>query len=617
MEETVQPAKRKPASKQQIEKDLKLIYNDEDGKDKDFSKIERVERRRRWPKMIIAAVILFGLAYAAWSGVMRFGGTVRYGDNVSLEINGPAEPCAGDAQTWTIRYRNNERLPLARASVSLNLPASFALVSSDPALPDPKSLSWPVGTLASGESGTITVVGRILDALDAPIAAQSTLSYRPSNFNADFQKVANWSSKIFGSAITAALSGPDEAVPGDDQAFTLTVKLKEELSPEAAVPDLRIRFDPDQLIIVKNTAPAFSTNDARTWLTAAPGKDKPLVFAVAGAFATNTSGNQTVRAEVGTIGANGNFLALAKATLAVNVLPGDLVLSLIRNGSVQDSTVALGAGMHVSIDYENQSKKPINNAEISLTIHGSPSTDGKTPVNWATLDDIRGGKRSGETITWTKKEIPELASIAPGAKGSIDINFKTVSAAYTENDGNYGIDLSARGTIGSLGDKKSNKTVSTPVMRTLINSDTAVSAAAALVDGTLQAGQSASYRIVWVISNSLHPINGLKVTAPLPAGVSFAGKGEVNYGDIGYDSSTNSVAWTLNMLPTSVKNVSADFTVSATPGSADAGKILPLLGDSILTATDKSTNASLAASAAPLDTSDAQGGEGYTGKVAP
>jgi len=608
MEENIPLKKKRVATKTEIGRELKAIYaNDENDEPVDFKTFKRVARQRRWPKVVAAVLGLFVLAAIAWAGIMRFGGSARYADNVTLSIDGPASaPRAGDVSTWTIRYKNNEDIPLARSALTLNLPVSITILSSNPTLVDmtSRSPSWNIGTVGAGESGAVTVRGRVLDAVNASIAIQASLTYRPANFNADFEKPATWSSKINDAAITATLAGPDEAVPGDNQTFILTVSRQTDLTSDALIPDLKIHFDPDNLIVIKTAVPAFAANNDRTWSVPAPAAGKPLTFTVTGSFATNTTGNQTVKADVGTRATDGGFMEFVPAAASVNVLPGDLVLTIIRNGSSDDSTVGLGADMHVSVDYENDSVKTITDAEIALTASGMPSSGGVSPVDWSTLNDIRGGKRSGNTITWTKKEIPDLGSIAPGAKGSIDISFKTVASVFTTSDRNYDIDLSAQGLIGTIAGKKSGKTVSTPVMRTLINSDVRVSAAAGLVPDSLPiaAGQTSTYRVVWVISNSLHEVNGIKVTAQLPDNVSFVAKGNVEAGDLEPPDSSGNISWTLDRLPTSFKSISADFTVSVTPSAADKGKDLPLLGQTTLTATDKATGGSLANAAIALTT---------------
>jgi len=600
--------KKKPASPAQIGKELKQIYAAGDRNDNpQGNTIVRAAKQRRWPTMLIVGLVFFALAGITWAGIMRFQGQARYGNDVKISIEGPAAPRSGEAGIWMIRYENDETLPLASAELALQLPQSLTIVSSDPSLIDQKSMLWKIGAVEPGGKGKIMVKAHILDALDAPLAIQAVLTYRPANFNADFQKIASWSSRIADSAIVAQLSAPDESVPGDSADFKLTISRQPDLSADAAIPDLKIRFDPDQFIVIKSSAPVFSSSDQRAWMSAPPG-DKPLEFNVNGSFAAGVTGDTRVRAEVGTLDANNSFILLAPVSALTSVAPSDLSLTLIRNGSMADSTVGLGQSLHVSIDYQNQSAKPINDAEISLTIAGAPSVNGASAIDWATLSDLRNGKRSGSTITWTKKEIPELGAIAAGGKGSIDLSVKATNSIFTTVDRRYEIDLSARGLIGSLGGKKSGKAVSTPVMRTLVNSDATIVAAAKQTGGSSppKAGETATYKMVWVLTNSLHEISGIRFSAQLPAGVDYGANGSVDAGNLQYDSTTRTVNWTLNRLPTSIKSVSADFTISVTPSSDESGKTAPLLGETDFTATDSDTGASLSSSAQILDTSSVQ-----------
>lgn len=605
MEEKIAPQKKRATSASQIEKQLKEIYGEEDSNTiSDPAKIESVKTRASWPWIIGIGILLLAVAGATWLGAQRFFGSAGgNGENVMISVDGPTAPRSGEAADWTVHYKNNEKQPLATADVSLRLPASLTVLSSDPALPDEKTLSWKIGTLNPGEEGKITFHARLLDALDAPIAVQAVLSYRPANFNSDFEKTAKWSSRIADSAVDVSISGPDESVPGDQENFSITVSRKNDLSADAQISGLKIRFDPEQALVIKTAVPAFSANDARSWTAPLPNKD-PAVFTVTGSFSANAQGDTPVNVQVGTLDTNGAFIILAKTSDPVSVQPGDLALTLIKNGSSSDGVTDLGSTFHVSLDYENKSAKPLNDVQLSLNLLGNPTSAGQNSIDWSSLNDIRKGQKSGNTLTWSKQQIPELASIPPAGKGSIDIDFKTTATAFTTSDRNYSIDIAGSGLIGSIGDKKSGKLVSTPVLHTAISTDARVSAAAGLSGGVQppKAGQQTTYRVVWALTNSLHEISGIKAVATLPENVSFAGNGSVNAGDIRFDDASRTVTWTLNRLPVSVKNASVDFSLNVTPTSGAIGKTMPILNETNFTALDTATNATVASLAPTLTT---------------
>jgi hypothetical protein len=603
MEETPAIKRKRAASGVRIEKELKEIYavNDEPV---DLATIDRGRGARRWPYVLVVGLVLFAMAGTVWAGIAYFmGGRGGDGSRVSIAIEGPTAPRSGEAGTWTITYSNEESMPLAKAELTLRVPNSLAVIETEPIIIGENSLTWTIGTIEPGGRGQVKVKGRITDAVDAPVSVQAVLAYRPSNFNADFEKTAEWNSRVADAAIEAKIEAPTEAVPGDELPFTVIVSRRADLSDEALIPDLRVRFDPAKTIVVKKAEPSFSDADGRSWSTPAP-DDEELKFSVTGSFAADAAGDLPIAAEIGTVNAAGNFVLLAAVTATVKVLPGDLVLTLINNGSTNDAAADLGSALHVSLDYENKSDKPLGDVELSLTFAGVPVSGGTGPVDWESFDDVRGGKRSGNTVTWTKKEIPELATLKPGDKGSVDVSVKAVGAAFTTADRGYTIDLSGRGQIGTVEGQKSGKAVSTPVIRVALNSDTLISAAAAGAGGALppKNGSATEYRVVWAITNSLHEISNIKVTAALPPSVGFASSGSVAAGYLRYDETSRTVTWTLNRLPTSFPSVSVDFTVAITPGSADVGKSLSILSQTSLAATDTATNALLSRTAAALDT---------------
>jgi hypothetical protein len=62
------------------------------------------------------------------------------------------------------------------------------------------------------------------------------------------------------------------------------------------------------------------------------------------------------------------------------------------------------------------------------------------------------------------------------------------------------------------------------------------------------------------------------------------------------------VTWTLNRLPVGAEEVTVDFEIGLTPGSAAAGNILPLTGDVTFEGEDASVGARIIRTAEAVDT---------------
>ena len=100
MEENIPLKKKRAATKTEIGRELKAIYgNDEDGEPVDLKTFDRAKKQRRWPKLVIAVLCLFGISGITWAGIMRWGGTAHYGNNIALSIDGPEAPRAGEVST--------------------------------------------------------------------------------------------------------------------------------------------------------------------------------------------------------------------------------------------------------------------------------------------------------------------------------------------------------------------------------------------------------------------------------------------------------------------------------------------------------------------------------------
>ncbi len=105
------------------------------------------------------------------------------------------------------------------------------------------------------------------------------------------------------------------------------------------------------------------------------------------------------------------------------------------------------------------------------------------------------------------------------------------------------------------------------------------------------------------LTNTLHELTDLKMSAKLPENVIWTGKSTVDAGDLRFDAAEGKIVWTLNWLPTTIKNVAVSFDVGLTPTPEQVGKVPTLIDATILEATDKVAATKLLLSAPPLTTS--------------
>lgn len=104
--------------------------------------------------------------------------------------------------------------PLANVRVQEQLPASLNLISADPAAAssEDQCVIWELGTLAAGETKTITITAMAV--ADGASSSYAMVSY-DRTLKGQFQVVSP--------ALTLDLTGPETTVPGETFEFQLTV----------------------------------------------------------------------------------------------------------------------------------------------------------------------------------------------------------------------------------------------------------------------------------------------------------------------------------------------------------------------------------------------------------
>jgi hypothetical protein len=90
--------------------------------------------------------------------------TVRLiASNVAMELSGPQTTNNAQVVTYTVKYKNNSDEDIENGRIELTYPQYFTFAESEPQ-PNLAKNVWNVGTLRSGQSGTITFKGSFASA---------------------------------------------------------------------------------------------------------------------------------------------------------------------------------------------------------------------------------------------------------------------------------------------------------------------------------------------------------------------------------------------------------------------------------------------------------------------
>lgn len=604
---------------QALASDLQNIYRETGESNLDMTRLVQV-RHSTIKKVLVGMTVFFAvLAAVSWAGVLFFspGRTVGFGgEGVAVNIEGPSEVKSGELVTYAVRYKNNEDVALGTAQLEFRLPPEFKVQSTEPSM-ESETGGWKIGSVAPGKDGIVTVKGVLLAPMNKVLDLQAILTYRPADFNAEFQKVATRALSITDSVINVSVEGPAKVLPGDK--VTLTMKYKND--SESNFENLRLRAEYPAGFIPEKATPTAADPELRTWDIAKLDAKGEGEVKIEGSFASDAAGELNASAMIGFINGDGVLQVQKVAEFTTDVLKGDLVTQLVLNGKTDSQPMRFGDTLRYAISYKNTGTAVLGDVTLTAVFETTPATG---LLEWNELVDKAGGVRNGNRITWTKKQIPSLGKIDPNDEGTLDFSVPFIDKAPSGATGEIIVNAYVEASIATIDGEKSDRMTKTATVTAKTVSNTELTAEAHYFNddgipvgsGPLppKVGEATTYRVSAVIENDLHELNDLKLSAKLPPNVRWTGLSSVDAGDLRFDAGSGKLIWTLNWMPTTIKNLTVSFDLAITPQEDDRGKFPTLVDGIIFEATDKVNGFPMLLSASPLTTAteaDAQaGGQG-------
>lgn len=581
-------------TKKEITETLAAIYKRNDGKNPDMTIKKAPGNRGR--KILIGLIIFFGLIFAAsWASILLFSRIGTGGsENIFLEVTGSKNATSGEDAEFEITYKNKDESPLASAEIGLYLPKSFVLSETVPVLDEKNRLK--LGSLEPGKGDTIKIKGKFFATEGEKLIIQAILTYKPSNFNANFQKAATLEVEINGSVFDGSLDGPDRLSAGDKAVFTLNYKNKGKETLENVAIDIIV----PQLFTIATSTPAIGRNNRWEIGKLAPKDDGEIK--ITGFFGGDAKGGQDIILKLGVVDKDGALLTLIEKKIICDVIGGDLAAVLMVNGTTNFTTARWNSALVYSITFKNEGKETLYDVKFKTNVAGLPREKGESVVAWGTLSDPAGGTRSGEDIIWTKREIPALAAVKPGEGGTIDFSVNLIKKPASPSYRDYKVETTLEAEIGRIGNVASARKIIGGKVTVFVDSDADFKSQARYYDDSNapvgsgpippKAGEKTAYRIYWSVSNSMHELENIVISGGLPDGVVF-GNAKSDAGEIVLDSSLKKVQWTLNRMPLSVSSLAGQFDLTITPSAKDVGNVMNLLNAVTFTARDKSTGGTI------------------------
>lgn len=518
-------------------------------------------------------------------------------EKIQLLIEAPNKISSSDIITYKINYKNTNSLPLGASSISVRYPDEFKFISATPTPSSKDNRSWDIGTLEGSKSGIIEISGQVFGEANSDVTLRTFLDYKPANFNSNFQKITNYITHLEALPIDLVIEGPDELIAGTQSKFTISALNNGEQKINNT--NININLPVGLKIASSNLKP---TNDPMLWkIDTLNTKSSTTLELIIVAASDLLPGEQILKVALNAEQNNKTYLqkSLEKN---IKITKPNLLLQIAANGATEKQAVNFGDNVNITISYENTGDLALKNVILRL-IADAPALEGKSLLDWPNIQDAADGAITGVTktpdmrrgiITWTKKEIPALAEIKPQSKKTIELTIplknKTTLDATKLNQAITTIYVEAITDITESALQSNNISL-------VLNSDLNLSTQATLKDTKnlpISVGKTydtkSVYNINWTVTNSLHELTDLKITATLPENVDWEKNSANSAGDITYDETTKQVSWKLNRLPQTANKITINFDIGIKSNESDTGTGAALLEKTRIEATDKVTN---------------------------
>jgi uncharacterized repeat protein (TIGR01451 family) len=618
------------AREEGIEESLNEIYQDGKGGIVDVKRLDIKKRHGFFfwfftPLIIIGS--LAGAGYAAYYYFYQQPGSDATA--VEFTLDGKNEIVAGEEFFYTIHYQNLSNININDVGVAVAYPDNFIFLDSFPESQEKNSI-WEFSSIPARRHGKIKIKGTMIGQEDETGIILANLIYTPENFSSQFKKETSLTTVIKDIGLDFDFDYVNSALVGEENEIKVKFRGKE----NNYINNFRLIFEPQENIEFvsgegdKEEKVKYSLIRPGIWqINEVTDEEQELLIKFK--FREKLADSQEIilnfeqEKEDSTAAGPDQTKSYEFYTKTLNfeVMKSDLNLTLIINGSRNDQGVDFGQTLNYSIVYKNKGETELKDVVIMAVLESDF-------LGWTTLEDALGGKEKGNTISWSKEEIPGLEVLARNEEGTIDFFIKLMELGEIELDKDYQVKSYAQFSVGETEetaeeakedtDRRSNTVINK------INSDLTLDEQVRYFnDDNIPVGtgphppkvdEATSYKVYWNLSNTLHELDDLKITVVLPDYVAWGGKDQVTVGTIQYNNETGAVVWDIGRLPITVYQAMAEFSIRISPGEENRNKIMVLLPGTLVQAIDQETKTTISqttkAKTTKLEDDDIASGDG-------
>ncbi len=551
-----------------------------------------------YKRLFIFSLIFFTIAFAALIFSVYRGALTLSAKNVDLVVLGSSFVAGGEELPIQVEIVNKNSTDLINATLTIDYPKG----ATDIAGSDVVHIEKVLGTIPSGKtkSEEFSVILYGEQGTDRTITAR--LSYKLEGSSSTFQKEKTFSVKISSSPLTLTLDAP--SVLASNQPFTLT--LRNLFTGDNLLSNVLARVEyPNGFVYQSSTPAPLSGNNV--WALGDLQKGAEQTIQIKGKLIGEKGDEKAFRVYVGTpeSASDSRIAVVYNSALHSMTLDEPFIASeLFINGAATD-VVAVPIGSPVSgiVSWTNTSGARVTNPIFTLVLSGESIDAGTVRAENGYFDPL------SRTLTWNAQSSTALGTLEPGQTGQLPFSFATLASRAVSD---AFLALSIKGTFPDRGyTEEGIANIDEATIRYASHLQFATQAfySVGLIKNTgpfpPKANQETTYTLTWTVRPSENALSGYRASAVLPAGVVWSGVVSPQAEPILYNPETRTIAWDVGVVPRATstpQSRSVSFQVKVRPTTEQIGLELPLLGATVVTATDTVANVPLTRTLPDLST---------------
>lgn len=558
-------------------------------------------RLLKW--FIFIALLLFIVSFISF----WFGGPSFSESKVELSIEGPTQASVGDEIVYKLKYSNKNKVDLKDLKFKFTYP-NESVVLKDGSLTDSLEENFFIDKLSPGQSGEKEYRVFLVGDRGNIKEAQTSLSFKAGSLKTSFKKDSSISTTIVALPVALTLVAPPNAISG--QSLNYLLDYRNESGQD--ISGLRFEFTyPDGFSITKLIPSASERNNI--WNLSFLRRGEGSRITIHGVLNANEGESRNIsvvlKRKIGD-----SYINYEKVSTSTVIADPLLGINIFVNDA-RDYSAHIGDELNYTMKYSNNSNFNITGLNLIVKLEGQMFDFTSLDTKGGYFDD------SNQTILWNASTIADFANLAPNRKGQVDFRIRLKPRYVSDRGGskNLFVKVSADfnspnvppdigGDQISVTDSVVTKITTQPSLNQLVfYSDPAFSSFGPLPP---EVGKETTFTVHWQITNPGNDMNDVKVSAILPAGVTWKDIVSVgsNQPQPTLNRNTSEVSWNLGFLPREVgintPKYEASFQISIKPSINQEGAPVELIKNSKIFGIDSFTKQNIIVETPDVNTDD-------------